>query len=241
MQRERGTYGPLDRERHLVLGWGADRATDYVRDRAVSATLGPVLPAISLAGRAARATRRLRMASQLEMRDAADRPLSVVGQEFFHTVADRERAIAQLSTGFRALVSDLSTWQQANKEAPAATVSAQWFNADVIPTLEEWRDFVEQQDKSWWTKGATSWETYEGWWQRLRQLRSLARAHGISLESAEPLSLPKTIWQRGSQGKGGEATALLGVLKVGVISALAITGAVSFYAILRELRPRKEA
>jgi hypothetical protein len=162
--------------------------------------------------------------------------LTAVGQEFFHTVADRERAIMSLSTHFRALANDLATWQAANKAAPTAASSAQWLAADVTPTLEEWKGFVDQQDTSWWTKAATSWETFEEWWNRLRQLRTLARAHGIALESSEPVPLPKTIWQRADSGKGSEAAALLGVLKVGVFAALTVMGTVSLFAIMRDLR-----
>ena len=61
------------------------------------------------------------------------------------------------------------------------------------------------------------------------------------LQSAEPVPLPKTIWQRGAEGKGGEATAVLGVLKVGVFTALTLTGALSLLVVLRDLRPRETA
>jgi hypothetical protein len=135
-------------------------------------------------------------------------------------------------------VSDLAVWQMANKELPAASAAAQWLASDVTPTIEEFRDFVEHE-KSWWTKVATSWETYSGWRDRLKQLRSLARAHGIVLQSAEPGELPKTIWERGETGKGGEAAALLGVLKIGAAAMLTIMGAVGLFAVIRELRPRR--
>ncbi len=144
-----------------------------------------------------------------------------------------------LSTGFKALASDLATWQTANKDSPDATTTAQWLAADVTPTLDEWKDFAAREGASWWTRAATSWETFEGWWERLKQLRTLARAHGVQLQSAEPVPLPKTIWQKSSEGKGSEATALIGILKIGVFAALTITGAVSLYAIVRELKPKK--
>jgi hypothetical protein len=176
------------------------------------------------------------MGMQVGGRDEAQKPLPVVGQEFFHTVADRQRALMMLSTYFRSLANDLATWHEGNKDAANATSSAQWLDADVTPTLEEWRGFVEHESRSWWVKAATSWETFEEWWDRLRTLRSLARAHGILLQSAEPVPLPKTIWQRGASGKGSEATALLGILKIGVFTALSLTGAVSLYAIIQDLR-----
>jgi hypothetical protein len=238
--RDRGTYGPLDRDRHFVTGWAADHAVDYARDRTVGAALRPVLPAIDVASRTSVAARRWWTGSQgLGGRPKAEMSLTAVGQEFFHTVADRERAIMSLSTHFRALANDLATWQAANKSAPTAASSAQWLDADVTPTLEEWKGFVDQQDASWWTKAATSWETFEEWWNRLRQLRTLARAHGIALESSEPVPLPKTIWQRADSGKGSEAAALLGVLKVGVFAALTVMGTVSLFTIVRDLRSPK--
>lgn len=238
--RERGSYGPLDRDRHFVIGWGTDHLASYARDRTIGAALRPVLPAVDVATRTSRAASRWWTGTRgLGGRDAAQMPLTHVGQEFIHTVADRTRAIASLSTYFKTLADDLATWQLANADKPNASTSAQWLSADVTPTLDEWRAFALHQDDSWWTKMATSWETYEEWWDRLRMLRALARAHGILLQSAEPVPLPKTIWQRSAEGKGSEATAILGVLKIGVFAALSITGAVSLYAILRDLRPRK--
>jgi hypothetical protein len=241
MTRDRGTYGPLDRDRHFVVGWSADHAAGYVHDRTIGAALRPILPAISLATRTDRAARRLWVGSRwLGGRDEAHRPVATIGQEFFHTVADRTRAIAMLSTSFQALSSDLAVWQTANKDAPTATATAQWLAADVTPTLDEWREFVAHESGSWWTRLATSWETLEQWWSRLKQLRSLARAHGIVLQSVEPVPLPKTIWQRGEEGKGSEATALLGILKIGAAAVLTVMGAVGVYSVIRELRPKRE-
>jgi hypothetical protein len=241
MTRDRGTYGPLDRDRHFVVGWGADHLTSYARDRTIGAAIRPVLPAIDIAARTGRAAHRLRLGAQIGGRDEADKSLAVVGQELFHTVADRTRAIAMLSTGFKALANDLAVWQTANKDAPDASSTAQWLAADVTPTLDEWRNFVEHESESWWTKLATSWETFEEWWNRLRQLRSLARAHGVRLQSVEPVPLPKTIWQRGAEGKGSEATALLGVLKIGALAILGVMGAAGLYAVVRDLRPKRRA
>jgi hypothetical protein len=234
----RGTYGPLDRDRHSAVGWGVDYVADYARDRTVGAALRPVLPAIDLASRTSRGASRWWTGSQgLGGRVGAEKPLAVVGQELYHSVADRDRALSTLSTYFRVLANDLATWQTANKDAPAAVTSAQWLEADVTPTLEEWRKFSENQGAaSWWTKVATSWQTYEEWWGKLRQLRALARAHGILLQSPEPVPLPKTIWEQGAAGKGSEAAAILGVLKVGVFATLTIAGAATLISVVRDLR-----
>ncbi len=242
MTRDRGTYGPIDRDRHRVLDWGVDHTVDIVRDRTVGAALRPVLPLASDVFRAGRGAELWWNASRaIGGRAEADRPVTEIGQELFHTVADRDRAIAQLSTGFRALAGDLAVWQTSNKDHPDASKTAQWLAADVTPTLEEWNEFVANERKSWWTKLATSWETFEQWWDRLKQLRSLARAHGITLQSGEPVPLPKTIWQQGEEGKGSEATAILGVLKIGALSVLTIMGAAGLYAAVRNLRSRAQA
>lgn len=241
MTRGRGNYGPLDRDRHAAIGWVADQATDYVRDRTVGATLRPILPTIGDVFRAREGAGRWWIASRgIGARDAASRPAAVVGQEFFHTVADRDRAIALISTGFRSLANDLAVWQESNPEHPDATATAQWLAADVTPTIEEWNQFVDHEKQSWWSRVATSWETFEGWLERLKQQRSLARARGIVLQSADPVPLPKTIWQRGAEGKGSEVAAVLGVLKIGALTVIAAMGAVGFYTSLRNLHARSQ-
>lgn len=171
-------------------------------------------------------------------REDAKRTITEVGQELFHTVADRERAIAHLSTSFSALVNDLAVWQTSNSRLPEASKTAQWLAADVTPALQEWNQFVTREKKSWWTKLATSWETFEQWWDRLRQLRSMARAHGVVLQSIEPVPLPKTIWQLSEEGKGSEATAVLGVIKIGALTTLGLLGAAGLYSAVRALGTR---
>ena len=239
MTRDRGTYGPLDRDQNWIIGWGTDQAVDYVRDRTVGAALRPLLPTVDDAFRAGRGARELWTASRvIGGRTEAEKPPAQIGQELFHTIADRERAMAQLTTGFRALANDLAVWLTSNKDHPNASKTAQWFAADVTPMLEEWAAFVAREQRSWWTKIATSWDTFEGWWDRLKQLRALARAHGVTLQSLEPVQLPKTIWQRSEEGKGSEAVAILGVLKIGVFTALGLMGAAGLYAAIRSLRAR---
>lgn len=229
----RGRYRSFDRNKHFVLGLATDEAIGYVRDETVGAALRPAMPTIADAYKAARGAQRMWIGSKMiGGRGEAQRPLTQVGQEFFHTVTDRVRAMAALSTYFNTFVNDLATWQIANLDKPEAQTIAQWIEADVTPTLEEWRMFTTQQKTSWWNKAATSWEAYEEWWNRIRRLRELARAHGAVLQSSEPTPLPKTIWQRAEDGKGNEATALLGVLKVGIFAALTITGAVSLFSVL---------
>jgi hypothetical protein len=235
MSRERGTYGPPDPD--SFAGWGTKRIGAYASEYAKALAVSPFLPAIDLATRASRSVDRLSVGTRL-LRSDIGKPRAVIGQELFHTVADRSRALAMLSTGFQALSSDLAVWQTANIDAPTASATAQWLAADVTPTLDEFKTFVAHESKSWWVRLATSWDTYETWWERLKQLRALARAHGITLQSAEPVDLPKTIWQTSEAGKGSEATALLGVLKIGTAAVLTVMGLIGVVAVVRELRPK---
>lgn len=241
MTRDRGSYGPVDRERHFVVGLVADETLDYVRDETVGAVLRPTLPVLQDVFQAGRGAQRLWAAtSAIGGRAEADKPVTIVGQELFHTTSDRERAKFEISTGFRALSSDLALWLSQNKEHTAASGLARWIASDVTPTLSEWAAFVARENRSWWTRMATSWETFEGWWGRLKQLRSLARAHGAALHSAEPTALPKTIWQQAEQGNGSEATAVLGVIKLGAFTVLGIMGFAGLYAAMRKIREKTE-
>jgi len=244
MTRDRGNYGPIDpddRGSHWV-GWAANETAGYVRDQTVGAALRPVMPVVVDVFRASRGAQRAWTAARMiGGRAEAAKPPTQIGQELFHTVADRTRAIAQITTGFRALANDLAVWQTSNTSRPDASKTAQWIHADVTPTLEEWGEFVAREEKSFWTKIATSWDTFTMWWKRLSQLRSTARLHGVTLQSAEPVELPKTIWQHSEEGKGSEATAILGVLKIGAFTALGIMGVAGLYSAIRSLKGRNEA
>ena len=241
MTRDRGSYGPLDRDRNWIVSWTADQTADFARDRTVGAALRPVMPVVSDAFQVSRGAQRFWTAARgIGGRDEAEKPPAQIGQELFHTASDRDRAIAQISTSFRALTSDLAVWLSTNKGHPDANTIAQWIAADVTPTLAEWGEFVAHEKSSWWNKIATSWETFEQWWDRLKQLRSLARVHGVTLQSVEPVPLPKTIWQRSDEGKGSEATAILGVLKIGALTALGIMGVAGLYGAIRNLRAKAQ-
>jgi hypothetical protein len=52
--------------------------------------------------------------------------------------------------------------------------------------------------------------------------------------------LPKTIWQLSDEGKGSEATAVLGVLKIGALTALSIMGAAGLYSAIRGIRAKAQ-
>ena len=234
MTRGRGNYGALDPDRNWVAGWGIRRATNFVDDR----TVGAVWPLVDDAVRAQHGAQRWWCASGAIKRSADKRPITEIGQALFHSVGDRERVIQQLSADFRGLVNDLAIWQSTNMDHTDASSNAQWLAADVIPTLDEWNAFVDHEKKSWWIKLATSWDAFSSWWEKLKQLRALARAHGITLQSPEPQPLPKTIWEKTEEGKGSESMAILGVLKIGALGALAVMGAAGFYGAIRNVRSR---
>jgi len=44
----RGTYGPLDRDRHFVIGWGTDQAVGY----GVAKAMRPIHPVLDVNARA---------------------------------------------------------------------------------------------------------------------------------------------------------------------------------------------
>ena len=162
MTRDRGCYGPLDRERNWIVGWTSDQAVDYARDRTVGAVLRPVMPVVSDAYQAGRGAQRFWTAARgLGGRAEAEKSSAQIGQELFHTIADRDRAMALIATGFRALANDLAVWMMSNKAHPDASSIAQWIAADVTSTLAEWGEFLANEKKSWWNKLATSWGTFE--------------------------------------------------------------------------------
>lgn len=227
----RGQYAPLDRDRHWVVGWGTEVARDYATARAIA----PVVPAIEVAStidRGARGARQILVGSQA-FRDRGETPVAQVGAEWFHSVGDRDRAIAQLSTEWQQLAADLDG-------DPAHHADPAWVKADIAPAIEEWNHFVSRETSSWWTRAATDWQVFEDWQERIKRLRELARARGIVLASPEPHPLPKTVWQRGAEGKGSEPAAWLGILKLGFYAALTLTGAFALYGAVSALRGNKD-
>ena len=92
MTRDRGHYGPLDRDRHWAVGWGADRAKDYVRDRTIGAALRPIMPIVDDVSRARQGAQRWWNASRvIGGRDAAERPAAQIGQELFQAAGAHDQ------------------------------------------------------------------------------------------------------------------------------------------------------
>lgn len=226
----RGTYRPLNADRHLVAAYATDEALDYARDRTIGTTARAILPTYDAMSRVATGARDAYRGSKL-FRDRGATPYAKVGSDWFHSIADRQRAVAQISTDFQTFTNDLASWIPGHDAA-----AAQWVDASVTLTLKEWATFAAHESSSWWVKAATNWTAFEEWQERLKRLRELARAHGIVLSSAEPVDLPRTVWEQGANGEGNQVASILGVLKVAAVGALAITGAMTLLSGLRDLR-----
>lgn len=229
----RGYYGKQWTDydqRHPIVAWSRDAAMSEAITRLIA------IPEVNAALRA-RHGAELFVHGSTAFQDRGQTPLAQVGGEWIHTVADRSHAIDRIATDFQALAHDLTVWMESHRDDPsdAASASAQWLAADVIPTLDEWRAFAERERHSWFTRAATSWATFEDWQERLRRLRELARAHGILLQSADPVPLPKTLWQHGSSGQGSEIAPWVGFLKITIFGAMTLTGIAALYAALRDL------
>ena len=216
----RGQYAPTDRDAHPLVGWGED----YAIDRAIG-------PQLALASRGIRSTRGV-YHSVKGLRPYVGMTRAQVGSEWFHSVADRSRAVHQLNTDFQVLAADLAATVTANP-TPAA---AQWLSADVTPTLKAWSTFAQHEADSWLTRAATDWRAFETWLGRLRGLRTSARAHGIALTSPEPADLPTTVWDRAASGDGAGVVPWLGVARVGMLGALGIAGVYGLWTLWRDIR-----
>lgn len=162
-----------------------------------------------------------------------------VGAELFHSGSDRLHAIQRLSTDFLNFQNDLAAGL-ATRSPDLKTSDETWVTADIRPTLVEWQAFAARESGSWLARLTTSWAVFKEWLDRLRQLRALTRAHGLTLASAEPLDLPQTIWERGTTGGGTSSDTLFGFLWVCVYAAVGITGFTALYAALRDLRGRSK-
>jgi hypothetical protein len=111
-----------------------------------------------------------------------------------------------------------------------------WSDA-ISPTYDEWLRFREKNN--YWSL-FTSWEEYDHWLDRARQLRATAEAKGIHIDSPAPLDLTTTL--PGDIFKaGGETFKEMGkILKWGVIGALGIGAVVALSSVASKLRSGKD-
>jgi hypothetical protein len=161
----------------------------------------------------------------------------VAAGDWYHDDADRAIAIAVIDAAIATLRRDAEA-QATAPESPATR--AQWWRAEVAPILADWEAFREHET-SWAARTATDWATYEAWLAVVRQLRSSARTLGIALASSEPGHLPTTVFERGAQGRGGQAEVAWTIGRVLLYTALGVAGVAGIYTAWRDLRePREE-
>jgi hypothetical protein len=221
-----------------VRGENAWLVIDAIDDTArVADNVARVRELGSLAGRGAKmtasgASRWHREAAGARGRGRRD----LVSGELFHGDGDRKRALAQLTTEWHAFAADIVN---ATKTPDVKPSFVTWAALYVAPTLAEW-DAFERNESTWSARFATDWQTFEAWQFRLRQLRELARIQGATLASPEPVTLPRTIWQKGERGSGDSADVLWTMLKTIVYAAVAVTGVVTLYAVARDVRGTKD-
>jgi len=165
------------------------------------------------------------------MRGSRGLERAVVAGEWYHGASDRANALAQLGLDYEALERDVTT-----NGTPADHV---WIATDVAPVLAEWRNFVQRIARSSVAAFATEWSVFVTWQNRLLSLRSSARARGIKLESADPIALPKTVWQRGADGTGTSLDTWMTLGKTVVFGVMTVAGFIGFWSILRDLRSKK--
>lgn len=159
----------------------------------------------------------------------------VIGQEWFHSVGDRQLALDSISRSLEAIATEVVRWHDEHPEMQRAA-SVQWVESDVIPTVREWNAFAARERRSWLVRAATSWNTFVHWHERVRNLRQLARAHGIVLDTAELEPLPKTIWEESDDGTGTNFQSWLGIGKLVFGAAVTIAGAATVISVVRSLR-----
>jgi len=165
---------------------------------------------------------------------AARRQQTVVGGQVFHSVSDREQALAQLMNDFAAFTTDAYAQLSVSPDVEL------WFRSEAAPVLDQWMTFRANERAAWVTRWATDWTTFERWWDKLVELRRAARAHGIELSSPDPRPLPRTIWERGALGVGSKLDAFLNLIRTIAYSLAALVGLWSLFKVYRELRAPAE-
>jgi hypothetical protein len=178
-----------------------------------------------------------------------------VGLKLYHTLGDSDRATAQIDTEMNAIVDavyramgvdpsiirlrptlaeiakmpkeDVNAWKDHVFAAKAkAAQSPFWgfWDAAVSPIYAEWMQF--RGDQKYYNL-FTSWEEYEKWLDRAKQLREAIKSRGIRIETPDPMDLTKTL-PGALLDKTGEAVMEFGkIAKWAVIGLLGIGGVVA--------------
>jgi hypothetical protein len=180
----------------------------------------------------------------------------------FHTVAERERARAQLQRDMDAVYQTLTrqilhaTPEHPYGLASDATIRSDWmawWKAKAVPFFNDFRDWSAERSPSNWTRfggsiaygaeWATDWDTYKRWRDQLITLRKEAEALGIRFQVSEPAPLPTTIVEDveelAHKAVGGTEDAWKFV-KYAAYGVLAIGTVVALSSVAQNLRAGKD-
>ena len=166
---------------------------------------------------------------------------ALVGNALYHTVGNREDAIGKLSECFAALQTEimaLAGWKADPYHAAEGPLWDWWKNAG-LPVVSAWQAFQAMQTAAYGQRWATDWDVFKAWRDRLMDLRSKAKAHGVKLTSPEPPPLPTTIIEdigdfgHDVKNKLGEGWTLA---KIAVYGGLGVVGLIALTSIVSNLR-----
>jgi len=177
-----------------------------------------------------------------------------VGIKLIHTPGDSDRAVRQIDTEMNAIIDAMyramgvnpslvrdpsipfgeakdaadrekvSTWREQVLEAKAiASQSPLWpfFDSAVSPTYTSWLQF--KWDHQFYNV-FTSWEEYEKWLERAKQLRAAVIDRGVNIDTPEPVDLTKTLPGQAIDATGEALKETFKILKWAAIGALGIGG-----------------
>lgn len=122
--------------------------------------------------------------------------------------------------------------------AQTARQSPLWpvWSISISPAYEEWKSFKAAQGRSWYDTLSTNWQDYERWFDRLMQMRSVAKNNGIRLLTPDPVKPSKTLWEKA----GERFEEIFKIGKWAVIGALGIGAIVALSSVASNLRSGKD-
>lgn len=155
----------------------------------------------------------------------------VIGNKLWHSMADRDTALAALKTGWDKLHSEIADALHIGTPPAQSGVDpalVQWYGDSFAPLYLAFTEFHDERASSWTGRFGTSWDAFEAWREKLLTAYTDALAHG--LEVANPLGgadLPTTVWQDAASAiskAGSGAAKALGWLKLMIEILVAATG-----------------
>lgn len=143
--------------------------------------------------------------------------------------------------------SEIEAWKDrvlaAKDKAVQSPLWSFWESA-ISPVYQDWQHFVQQED---YYRLFTTWEEYERWLERVRQLRKLVESKGVKVDTSEPQDLGKTLpgeaveaLGRGAKKAGETALDLVNTLKWVAIGAVGVTAVVVLSSVASNLRSGRD-